>query len=320
MKQTIIIIGLLGGFIMSSCSVTKTSYSVKDIKTSVEQYPTVADMEVLPKAERKDAWNFLFFRYGQDNLDVRTNNLVAELLEEKNADVLLEPQTVFTKKSFGRRTLSVTGYPAKLSDFRKAECGDLEALSEDVSPEKRKVYNVSGSNVPEPLPEPVVVNKKKTDVIIRAGYASNKMVASGKSSDALAGYSVGVEFNTFIRNGFYWNTGVLFGSRGGDGLFTAHCMQIPIGVGYKINLTRSFAVDPHFAPFMFSVDLASDLKGYASSYNNDSADRCDVGMMMGVGVWLKNVNLDFSYQRGFMDAGLYLGKQSNLIVRLGIAF
>jgi hypothetical protein len=48
----------------------------------------------------------------------------------------------------------------------------------------------------------------------------------------------------------------------------------------------------------------------------------DAGMNIGVGLWYDRFNLDFTYQRGFIDVFSDLDgiKTSNFMIRLGIAF
>ena len=74
---------------------------------------------------------------------MRKTNLQAEVIKAAGADVLLESQFVFTKRSFGERTLTVTGYPAKFKNFRKATPEDIEALSKVLPAQQQKVYKVS---------------------------------------------------------------------------------------------------------------------------------------------------------------------------------
>ena len=61
-----------------------------------------------------------------------------------------------------------------------------------------------------------------------------------------------------------------------------------------------------------------DFADYASvDYN-----AYDVGLNAGVGFWYDRFNLDFCYQRGFIDAFSDSNgfKTSNFMIRLGVAF
>ena len=85
----------------------------------------------------------------------------------------------------------------------------------------------------------------QTDIILRGGFATNQFVGdSYEHSEMNPGYNVGIEFNNYIKNGLYWNSGLLFGSRGykysskvsGVSLtnkLRAHNIQIPVTIGYK---------------------------------------------------------------------------------------
>lgn len=320
MKRTIII-GILGGFMMSSCSVTQSSYTTTKIDAGVRQHPTVADLDVKPKTEKTVTWNFLLFNYGRDNLNTRKDNLISDMLRENDADILLEPQATFIRKSFGKRSLTVTGYPASLENFRKASPQEVKQLADKIPLFERRLYDIAGSNRKTEI-NTRQVEQRGTEVVIHAGFAFNNMVAGDAECEWNPGYSAGVEFNTFITRSLYWSAGALFTSRGAfndEAEFMNHSLQVPIGLGYKIPLSKSISFDAHFAPF-FSVDIKKgDVEGYHSHYYYDNSS-CDAGVMLGAGFWFKKVNLDFLYQRGFIDALDNYGSQSNLILRLGVAF
>lgn len=144
MKRNLILSLACMALIATSCSTVKKSTSTSmDVKSGVYQYPTVADLDVKPKVEKQIVWDFIPFNIGQPTLENRKQNLKAEIIKENNADVLLEPQMVYTKKPYGQRTLTITGYPASFKDFRKATDQDLKALEAIVPAPKMKVYNVA---------------------------------------------------------------------------------------------------------------------------------------------------------------------------------
>ena len=182
----------------------------------------------------------------------------------------------------------------------------------------------------------------QTDIILRGGFATNQFVGdSYEHSEMNPGYNVGIEFNNYIKNGLYWNSGLLFGSRGyilkqvsGVSLtnkLRAHNIQIPVTIGYKYDLGSGIALDGRIGGF-FSADIAGkststgSLAGVGSSTDTKIGDingykRCDGGLIIGVGLWYQNVNLDFAYQRGFADITDYSdGGASNFLIRLGYAF
>ena len=121
----------------------------------------------------------------------------------------------------------------------------------------------------------------------------------------------------------------MFGTRGfdvnhSDAKFRAHNLNIPLTVGYKYNLTDNLAVDGRFGAF-FGVDMA----GKTDDGNGDDVKigdiedykRCDGGLIIGMGVWYKRINIDYTFKRGFGEvwedgpAGAV-----NHMIRLGYAF
>lgn len=61
---------------------------------------------------------------------MRKGNLIAELILQAKADVLVEPRFTFEQGQAGRnsRKLTVTGYPATFKNFRSATPADFELL------------------------------------------------------------------------------------------------------------------------------------------------------------------------------------------------
>lgn len=144
MKLNIILLFTCLTILFTSCSTMKKSTSTTmTVESGIYQYPTVADLDVKQKVEKQITWNFVPFNFGQPPLELRKSNLVADIIKENKADVLLEPQVTFTKKSFGERTLTITGFPASFKNFRKANQEDLKALEIIIPAPKMEVYNVT---------------------------------------------------------------------------------------------------------------------------------------------------------------------------------
>lgn len=131
--------------VLSSCASVKKTSTTVDVNAVVSQYPTVADLEVLNKVEAEEVWNFHPFHIAEPKVSVMKSNLIANILKSKNADVLLEPQITYSKTSFGERVLTISGYPAKFKNFRKATKDDLDALKVNIPSTEKKIYNVSQS-------------------------------------------------------------------------------------------------------------------------------------------------------------------------------
>lgn len=117
-----------GLMLLASCTTLKKTATAADVANGIYQYPVVADMTVQEKIESSMQWSFRPFHLGEPKLEVAKGNLVADVLKQHNADVLLEPQFKFTKQPFGMRHLVVTGFPATYGEFRKATEADLEAI------------------------------------------------------------------------------------------------------------------------------------------------------------------------------------------------
>lgn len=127
--KRIIIYSLLVGMLFTSCSTLKKSTAaLGNVQTNIRQYPTVADLNVHKKVEKTVTWKFALFNIGQPSLDLRKGNLIADIVKENDADILLEPQVTYIKVPFGTRKLTITGFPASFKDFRKATEADLKAL------------------------------------------------------------------------------------------------------------------------------------------------------------------------------------------------
>ena len=141
MKKLFLLTTVCAALFMSSCStITKTATTAM-VESTVVTYPEVADLEIQQKASQTMTWNFRPFHLGEPSKQVAQGNLVAQLLKANNADVLLEPQFVFERTSYGERVLTVTGFPATYKNFRKASAADLEAIKACKKPNEKKIYN-----------------------------------------------------------------------------------------------------------------------------------------------------------------------------------
>lgn len=326
MKKAILMIFALGLF-MSSCSVTRKTYTVQNIAPTVQQYPTVADLQVGDKMEKTAEWRFSPFDYKMDNRKIRTENLIADMIKESGVDVLIKPEVVYTKESFGRRSVTVSGYPAKFSNIRRASTADLDTLKADTLEEKR-MYILGEDNETEHL-QVTNLEKRKTRFVVRAGYGVNSKMVGGHDYSSYPGYTVGVEALTQINSNMYWNIGAVFASRGfrksnrydSYDCARVHTFEIPFGVGGKWSLGRYLSFDLHGGLF-----LSCDMAGFVEDDSEldfiediDGYSRMDVGCMLGAGLWLHNFNLDFTYHPGFVVFSED-GVQNTLWIRIGYAF
>lgn len=107
-----------------------------------------------------------------------------------------------------------------------------------------------------------------------------------------------------------WNSAsVPVGFKADEMKCIAHNIQYsPFTFGWKIGVADNLSIDPHLGVFA-SYDYTSKMKESGESISwGDFADylevdynHFDAGMNIGVGLWYDRFNLDFTYQRGFID-------------------
>lgn len=142
-RNILIILGLIVLMAATSCTSIRKTAATADVNTGIFQYPTVTDLEILPKVEKTVEWPSVPFNIGQPSLSDRKTNLVADVVKENGADILLEPQFKVELKVFGSNRLTVYGYPAKFKGFRKASASDIEALKATCP----SVYNIANKKM-----------------------------------------------------------------------------------------------------------------------------------------------------------------------------
>lgn len=176
-----------------------------------------------------------------------------------------------------------------------------------------------------------------------------------------AGMDIDFGFQRPISNfGLYWGMELGIGTRGFSTKYTEkdaydgdyeskgsmlawNVKYSPFTFGYKYSLTDDVKLDAHIGAF-----VSYDFAGKKISYSDNDGDKWeattedleddydylafDAGMQIGVGVWYKRLNLDLTYQRGFVPAAkiYYYDKDansvekslhsSNFMIRLGVAF
>ena len=188
-----------------------------------------------------------------------------------------------------------------------------------------------------------VKKPKTTTWMVRGGMNVGKFVGDGADdTDSKIGYDVAFSFQKPIKDaGLFWGMEFALGTRGysikEDGGYgegedfkqMSHAFRwSPFTLGYRYDINDKFAVDAHLGAFV-SVDYAGKIKwgdddlsiGDWDQWYEDDWNRFDAGMALGFGVWYDRFNLDFTWQRGFVDAisdwDVY---SSNLMLRLGVAF
>lgn len=336
MKKNIIALWVTTVAMATSCTTVTNTSSVADVQPEVVQRPTVADLDVDPKrVEGHQEWKWSFFhRFTQPSLKLRKQNLVADMLRERDADVLVEPQETYTQKLFGKRTLYITGYPARLKNFHTAtheELRDLGLVATGSDGDHTACQPRPGDPVPAVAEVP---DKRGTEpnrhIYLRGGFNFMKMRGDGiKDASARLGYDLTFGWRTGTdKTPFYYAFEVGLGSRGykssddnSDVSAIGHGVRVsPFTFGYMPSLGSALKLDVHVGAYG-SYDYTTKKKDkWDLTYSWDGHnDGFDVGLTAGVGVWYKRYNLDLSFQPGFLEKhdDAYC---SSVMLRLGVAF
>ena len=179
-------------------------------------------------------------------------------------------------------------------------------------------------------------------------FVMTLLVCSGIQAQIVSSRSVGIESTPqrpsetmwYLRGGLnmagfagaYWGMDFGLGSRGWkiDELKTmTNNLQVsPFTFGWKYGITDDFFIDGHIGGFI-SFDYLGKMKYDGESISmgdwEDELDiewnRFDAGMNIGFGIWYDRFNLDFTFQRGFVEAATDSeAYTSNIMLRLGVAF
>lgn len=335
--------------VLSSCTITQnTSVTAPVTNLEVKQYPTVADLEVNPqKVSKTEEWDFVPFNIGQPSMKIRKNNMVADILKDNNADVLLEPQTVFVKQPFGKRTLTITGFSAKFSNFRKATDEDLKALEVVGTPSAtNKIYNVNKKNVIKEVDGLENSSssgsgslRKKMEWKINVGATFSTLRGNDKESytySSKPGYDIEIGFRRTIKNNIFWGMSTGFLSRGFQADFKGSRIDdtenmmchvfnfMPVKFGYKYDITEKLAVSAFLGAYLDIVMVQNFDQNYTGSRRDDeqysySDDLADFGFRFGLGAQYGHIALDFSIDRGVIGRMCDL-KQRSIGLNLGFIF
>ena len=176
--------------------------------------------------------------------------------------------------------------------------------------------------------------KKPSNWHIKLGLGGCKFTGSEDELKAIRGYRIMVyKFDVGFRKPFvelsngkinlapYWGMDFSLGNRSVDyahysATFTAHNLQWSPNIGLDIALSRYFCFDLHIGPYL-SYDYS--VKWFDDKY--DKPNQFDAGLNMGVGFWINRVELEFSFQKGFVFTNIIdedLGGKTNiLLLKLG---
>ena len=174
--------------------------------------------------------------------------------------------------------------------------------------------------------------KKPSNWFIKLGYGGCKFTGPDHKLDKIRGYrnpvyKIDIGFtkpfvelsNGRINLAPYWGMDFSFGNRSVDydyHRYTAHNLQWSPNIGLDIALSRYFCFDLHIGPYL-SYDYS--VKWFDDKY--DKPNQFDAGLNMGIGFWINRVELEFSFQKGFVFtniSGEDLGGKTNiLLLKLG---
>ena len=144
-KQTIkLVIVVVSATLLQSCtSVSKFSTAKTiDIAASVNQKPTLADLEVRETKVSGTA----SYKSTEKGFEAIKQEAVANALKSVNADILVEPKYDTEVKS-STTTITVTGYPGFYKNFRAVKVEDLPVLESVIFTGIPKII-VPASNIP----------------------------------------------------------------------------------------------------------------------------------------------------------------------------
>lgn len=183
----------------------------------------------------------------------------------------------------------------------------------------------------------ITKGESSTQWILRAGL--NIAGLAGKDAEDLgtkAAYDVAISFQKPLSDfGMFWGMELGLGSRGFgydeddyEASLLSHNVRFsPFTFGYAYNFTDQIKADIRlggYASFDYTGTYKEKEDGDEYDCNISDFDdyqRFDAGINFGIGVWYNKINLDFSYQRGFIgmaeDTKWYT---NNFMIRLGYAF
>lgn len=333
MKKNIIAALACTALLMASCNtVTMTSDTLK--VASDAQSVTVADLDVKPRKEKTEEWNFVPFNIGQPSLAQRKNNLIAEIVNEQGADILVEPLVSFEKKLFGKRTLTISGRPATFKDFRKPTTSDIAAFNAlKPEPANRNVASAPQKEK-EASPKLVASTKKKKSTHYEKGFRFGATVGMNLStiSDLEMGSKVG--FNAGLRGEYNFNedmylgAALLYSHKGAkedEVKANAGYIEVPIHFGYRMNFSDKVAAFGEVGPY-FAFGVAGKWKDDGEDGGNffggvEDAKRFDAGLGLRAGVELsQKYQIHIGYDFGLVK--LYDGDNScrNGNFTLGVSY
>ncbi len=234
---------------LASCSTVMKTGKTCDLTSEVMTTPTVADVDVKPqKVQKTVEWNYS--PLDPLSLKDRKANLMADILAEHGGDVLLEPQSTLVSSFWGKRTLTMTGYSAKLTNFRKASDEDVKMLNAGLPEQQCPVYDITAptrADLPEQRVE-TVRKKKKSNFTVWYGVNVAEFDFDEDTRDApdpaLKAFNIGFEYSKPLCKNIDWSVGAGLVTRGCEDMDLAYvqCEAQLAWTIWKINKNMSLGI------------------------------------------------------------------------------
>ncbi len=171
MKRLLYSVFFLSLLFLTSCGTMQSTSTVRTAKSItlgdpvITQMPTVVELEVDSIPLSADTvWQNVPFKQHATK-DNQTELLIANILEQRNADVLVQPKIAHDTKVTGRyveHRLSVSGFPARYVNFHTATKEDWEIINGHTTTPGNQpciinIYNNGGNTIaPKELKEATI--------------------------------------------------------------------------------------------------------------------------------------------------------------------
>lgn len=107
---------------------------------------TRADVNISPVRVTKSVTWTLNFLHPID-LETRKENLIKATCRENNADILIDPQFIYSKRIMGGGKLIVSGYPAKYVNFNSMSQDEVDSLFFGKNFKKDKIIFINDKDI-----------------------------------------------------------------------------------------------------------------------------------------------------------------------------
>lgn len=188
----------------------------------------------------------------------------------------------------------------------------------------------------------VAQNHESTIWYAKAGInISDVKVKYIDCTDPIVGYHIGVAFDKPIgTSGLFFGSGLQLGTKGfkissstfedlteyegAEFKIHANKLEIPVSIGYKIDMKNDFYVDARVGAFAnYDVWGKAKLKAEGESESAklkdiEDYDRFSAGIHFGIGIWYQRLNFNITYMNGLVKQNEY--KERTWSIGIGYAF